>query len=371
MGGTVLKPDIIVEPPKITLAHGDTRWRAVNDLPEGLEVHDCASRATQTLRSTDSKELVAVRNGSTNLWYRTWPMSKRRKQLPKVTPPPVVQAQGHAVATFGERKDIEAAWTRVLRTVGLIGGGLAFVLTCLHFWPQTSVEPTLPADVSNPLSAIFRITNENYYGLSDVAIEVSLRCATIGRGIDVAPPERCDPSMHTTKKRWTKHDLGPHEPYEISPGDLLFVTPGALLYAQVSIFVSFEPWIIPFRLTKEARFETRRRSDGAIEWLHIPADGDSGGSEREKTMPHAILSWAGAIASIIAALFWIISASTKVISEGTSGWGALIGGYLVVPGPKGERVDLTQTLQKQWRWNKWAAITTAVAAVLLGVAPLF
>jgi hypothetical protein len=137
----------------------------------------------------------------------------------------------------------------------------------LHFWPQISVEPSAAAEASNPLSTYFKITNEQVYALQDVSIEASLRCARMGRGSYTAPMERCEDSMHTSKKRWTKHALAPHEPYEISPGDLLFVTPGALLYAQMSIFVTFQPSRLPFHLNKEARFETWRLDDGSVQWL--------------------------------------------------------------------------------------------------------
>jgi hypothetical protein len=148
----------------------------------------------------------------------------------------------------------------------------ALLLTALHFWPQLSIEPTAAAEPPNPLSGYFKITNEQVYSLTDVGIEVSPRCARIGRGDYTAPMANCLPSMLDSKQLWRNHTLEPHEPYEITPGDLIAVTPGALLYAQISFFVSFKPWRIPYHLTKELRFESRRRSDGKIEWLHIPAD---------------------------------------------------------------------------------------------------
>jgi hypothetical protein len=78
--------------------------------------------------------------------------------------------------------------------------------------------------------------------------------------------------MQTSKRLRKNHTLEPHEPYEITPGDLIFVTPGALLYAQISFFVSYQPWKLPLHLRKELRFQSRRLADGRIEWLHLPAD---------------------------------------------------------------------------------------------------
>lgn len=165
--------------------------------------------------------------------------------------------------------------SRLARGVGVVSGigtVLTLVYTILRFWPQVSVEPTAAAEPSNPLSGYFKVTNEQGYPLTDVSVEVSLRCARIGLGDNTSPMDKCLPSMHTSKQRWTKHTLEPHEPYEITPGDLIFVTPGALLYAQISFFVSYRPWKIPYHLDKELRFESRKRADGKIEWLHIPAD---------------------------------------------------------------------------------------------------
>ena len=72
------------------------------------------------------------------------------------------------------------------------------------------------------MSGYFKITNEQTYPIEDLSVEVSLRCAKIGRGNDTLPMNKCEPSMHTSKQRWTKHKLDAHEPYEISPGEMLF-----------------------------------------------------------------------------------------------------------------------------------------------------
>lgn len=85
-------------------------------------------------------------------------------------------------------------------------------------------------------------------------------------------------------------------------------------------------------------------------------------------LTHTILSWAGAAIYILAALLWIKSPTEKVLSPNTSGWGALVGGLVVVPGPKGERLDLIGTFHKQSLWNARAAKATALAALLSGVA---
>ncbi len=52
------------------------------------------------------------------------------------------------------------------------------------------------------------------------------------------------------------------EAYEISLGDVLFATPSALLYAEISINVTYTPWVLPYHLNKEIRFYSRRKENG-------------------------------------------------------------------------------------------------------------
>ena len=63
----------------------------------------------------------------------------------------------------------------IFKKLSAIGGVLALLLTMLHFWPEISIEPTLPAEPANPFSGIFKITNEQGYPLTNVGVEVSLR----------------------------------------------------------------------------------------------------------------------------------------------------------------------------------------------------
>lgn len=83
-------------------------------------------------------------------------------------------------------------------------------------------------------------------------------------------------------------------------------------------------------------------------------------------------AWLGAIFAVISAIFWVRSTIvSKPASEGSAGWGALLGGEVVVPGPKGERLDLAGTLLLQSKWNKYAALATAVTAVLTALGLVF
>ncbi len=199
-------------------------------------------------------------------------MKKPKKRNPSTNRLPPAQ-QRAKVATLADtpRKLDNRPWT-VIKLIGAIGTVLGLLYTISRLWPQISIEPTAAAEPSNPFSDYFKITNEQGYPLTDVSVEVSLRCAKIGRGSDTSPPSKCGPSMHTSKQFWKNRILEPHESFEITPGDPLFVTPGALLSAQISFFVSYQPWKLPLHLSKELRFQSRRLADGRVEWLHFPAD---------------------------------------------------------------------------------------------------
>jgi hypothetical protein len=78
--------------------------------------------------------------------------------------------------------------------------------------------------------------------------------------------------MASSKNEWNGRTIAPDDSYEIDVGDMLHATPSALLYADISIKVSYIPSIVPYHLAKEFRFYTRRKDDGGIEWLHKPLD---------------------------------------------------------------------------------------------------
>lgn len=161
----------------------------------------------------------------------------------------------------------EWAWKRWASAFTALVG----VLGVLHYLPSITVKATADADPANPLSAVFELTNEQVYDLNDLGIEVSLRCGRIGHGTNTDSMDCKRPSMRSDNQRWSQHDLGAHRSYEFTPGDRLFITPGAMLYAQISIYVSFKPWLMPFWWPEqEYRFETRVRSDGKVDWLKIP-----------------------------------------------------------------------------------------------------
>jgi hypothetical protein len=163
-------------------------------------------------------------------------------------------------------------WAKGLSAFVAIFGVFAGAVGLLTEWPRPTIEPTNAPEASNPFSGIFKVANTRFYPLDDVRIEAYLWCAKIGSGTDTTPPTMCKRGMASSKQEWNKRTLAADESYEIDVGNVLFATPSALLYADISIKVSYTPWVVPYHLNKEFRFYTRRKDDGGIEWLHKPLE---------------------------------------------------------------------------------------------------
>jgi hypothetical protein len=116
------------------------------------------------------------------------------------------------------------------------------------------------------------VTNTTFYTLEDVRIEATLWCAKIGLGSDTTPVDRCERGMQSSRHEWNKRTLTADEAYEISLGDVLFATPSALLYAEISIDATYTPWVLHTTSTKRFASTLGRKENGEIEWLHKPLE---------------------------------------------------------------------------------------------------
>jgi hypothetical protein len=207
-------------------------------------------------------------------------MPESRGRKPKKQKQVATQAVKPKTITVQETTaEPKRRWAKVLRVFGVIFGifagavGLfAGAVGLLTEWPRPTIEVTNAPEASNPFSGIFKVANTRFYPLEDVRIEAYLWCAKIGRGTDTTPPTMCKRGMASSKREWNKRTVAADDSYEIDVGDVLFATPSALLYGDISINVSYTPWVVPYHFNKEFRFYTRRKDDGGIEWLHKPLD---------------------------------------------------------------------------------------------------
>ena len=160
-------------------------------------------------------------------------------------------------------------------------GGATAILALL---PRVTVEPGAPFEPSNPFSAPFTIANTNFVPLEGVGVSVRF-C-----DITFEPPEppgpgtiklrgtedgKCNGTVGArgTITEWNHHRLGADEKYTISIGDWFNVTKGnRIISADISIVVSFYPWIAPFQRERHFRFITKAEADGLLHWSARPVD---------------------------------------------------------------------------------------------------
>ena len=190
---------------------------------------------------------------------------KRRQVTAQIRKPKAVTMQA---TTVDLERWLAKGFGVFLAIFGVLTGSAGLFI----LWPRLTVEPTNAPEPSNPFSGTFKVANTQFYPLDDVRIEAYLWCAKIGRGTDTTPPTVCERGSASSKQEWNKRTLAADDAYDIDVGDVLFVTPSALLYADISIKVSYTPWVVPYHFNKEFRFYTRRKDDGGIEWLHKPLD---------------------------------------------------------------------------------------------------
>jgi hypothetical protein len=78
-------------------------------------------------------------------------------------------------------------------------------------------------------------------------------------------------------------------------------------------------------------------------------------------------------AGAASAFCWVMSAKAEVAAKpDTAGFGALLGGDIVIKNAAGQRIDLIDTIAMQSKWNRWAAVFAAIAtgAQVLAVVPI-
>jgi hypothetical protein len=129
-----------------------------------------------------------------------------------------------------------------------------------------TIEPSNAPEASNPFSGVFKVTNGQIYPIEHVHIQAYLWCTKMGNGTDTTPPSFCEKGSPSSMSAWN-HDIAPHGSRQIDAGEVLYGTPHALLYAEISITVSYQPWFLPISLEREEHFYTRRKDNGDVEWL--------------------------------------------------------------------------------------------------------
>jgi hypothetical protein len=144
--------------------------------------------------------------------------------------------------------------------VGLVAGGL-FLLP-----PRVTVESLAPFDASDALSTSFVIKNAWILSLDEVQaflgicefraspqITIQGNCAHPGATPMTAPP-------------WKPHHLDVDEKFSIVIGEVWNTPAATFSGGDITVVVTFKPWISPFRQGRQFRFVASKQRDGKFYW---------------------------------------------------------------------------------------------------------
>lgn len=154
-------------------------------------------------------------------------------------------------------------WGWLITAFTLLAGAVGFLVLL----PAVMIEPSNAPETSNPFSGVFKVMNEQFYPLQHVHIQAYLWCVKMGTGTDTSRPSMCEKgNIASSRPEWNK-DIAPHGSRQIIAGEALYGTSHAILYAEISMKMSYTPWFLPIQLEREDTFYTRRKDNGDVEWL--------------------------------------------------------------------------------------------------------
>jgi hypothetical protein len=185
-------------------------------------------------------------------------------------------------------------WTQLRKLMAAVLG-LATLLgvpaAVVAFWPRLTVEIGEPRQPSDPFSAPFTVANTGIMPLRKVSFNVGLCKVFIltvgpnGRPITfnivgtpdqqaaaTTPPCSAPNGALLTSSEWANHRLAPDERYTGSLADMHFLSGGQASEADITMVVTFQPWIIPKTAKSEFRFVTVRQPDGTLRWVSRTLD---------------------------------------------------------------------------------------------------
>jgi hypothetical protein len=168
--------------------------------------------------------------------------------------------------------DILCGWLcRCLRGTWKIVVAISIVATLVafaFFWPP-KIEASLGDwDASDPFSASFVIRNEWVLGLSEVTAALTFDEFKVTPNISIVTNGG---GGTLTDKPWlVSHYLNVGEPVTLHLRDVLETPVDTFSGADLTVILSFRPWIIPHQMTKPFRFVAEKQRDGKFHWAQQP-----------------------------------------------------------------------------------------------------
>jgi hypothetical protein len=163
-------------------------------------------------------------------------------------------------------------WIAVLTVAGLVIAVIGLPAALGYYRPRTQIDANGKYDPASPFPSSVKITNTGNIQLDQVSVRVrpthvesegggKIIGATVGPG-------------GITKPDWKISHLAPGRHWDIPMGRNVAFFFGPVSSGDVSVVVSYWPWLLPqfsfFSWNDEARLITHREPDGQIIWITKP-----------------------------------------------------------------------------------------------------
>ncbi len=183
------------------------------------------------------------------------PRKRKRPSKPKHAGPPPIESPPSSRLNLGKY---------ILAGIAVLG----FLIALLTLLPRITVNASEPVDPTNSLSALFTITNSGFIPLRKVSASLGLgEIQPVGKPLD--PDVGFDNPSGLARTAWSNHSLDMDDSYTISPFEMIHAYGDR--QAAIEIIIQYNPWLLPWTVTRRFRFETRRQSNGRLYWYSIPA----------------------------------------------------------------------------------------------------
>ncbi len=160
---------------------------------------------------------------------------------------------------------------RVAKALLPVLGAVAAAASIVAVLPKFSIASELPLNPNDILSTPFAVTYDGYVPVSNVKFSCALE------RIDYADSNQMAKSMVRSSDR--PRSIHPGDTQTVScyvslPAMPAVVTESKVVYADITIWVSYSPALLPFvHLMQSFPFRTLRQSDGALRWVRFAAGG--------------------------------------------------------------------------------------------------
>ena len=167
-------------------------------------------------------------------------------------------------------------WSIFLRALGGMTFCLGLAASVATFLPRITVDSPPQIDPLSPYPIPFTITNIGLVPLVNVQPAIGICELWTKRTSESSHDSRpCEGSIRgrIMMDKWFIKELRADERHLIRLDDLFHIKPPARFGgADISIIVSYQPWLIPFKREFEFRFFTREEKDGTLSWTPRPLD---------------------------------------------------------------------------------------------------